>query len=329
VNRNELLDRIKPETDRIDQAMRQDLATLGDTTLFEIINYACFNGGKRFRPLLCVLAGRLCGRPDDDIYRLAIAFEYLHAATLLHDDVVDKADQRRGRPSANTVWGNTAAILTGDYLHARSLFLLGDLGRGRCLEIICRTTAAMVEGELLQMRNARNFNQSEADYFTVITRKSALLIAAVCEIGAIYGRGGPEQTAALRAYGLNLGIAFQIVDDLLDYLGDSKNTGKAVGNDFCECKMTLPLIYTLAHAENRDRNFLLALLAGPVETKMAALDEAREMLTRYGGFAYARQQAEQYVGLALASLDVFQEKQQEPERNILAGLAHYVLTRNK
>ncbi|MCF6291322.1 MAG: polyprenyl synthetase family protein [Desulfobacterales bacterium] len=329
MNREELLALLKPEITRIDQTMRNDLAVINNTLLAEIVHYASFSGGKRIRPLLCVLSARICNRDDDDLYQLAIAFEYLHAATLLHDDVIDHADTRRGQPSVNSVWGISAAILAGDFLHARAMFLFGLQCKSRCLELISHTTGAMVEGELLQMANARNFNQSEDDYFQVINNKSALLIASACETGAIFARAGEERITALRSYGANLGTAFQIIDDLLDYQGDPQQTGKVVGNDFCECKMTLPLIHALGRATGKEQDRVLGLLAGPVEERRRALAEIRELINKYQGFARARQQAGQYIERALTELEIFSSAEAGPVKKILTSLGRYILTREK
>lgn len=329
MDQSQLLSLLKPEAEKIDNAMREDLQSIRDALLSEIVHYALFNGGKRIRPLLCVLAANLCGRQDDSLYRLAMSFEYLHVATLLHDDVIDHAATRRGRESANTIWGNIPAILAGDFLHARSMFLVGDLGGRNCLEIICRATAAMVEGEFLQLRNTRNFTLSEEDYFKAIDGKTGVLIAAVCELGAVYAKADRHRQEALRLYGAELGLAFQVVDDLLDYLGDSQKTGKTVGNDFIEAKMTLPLIHALTHGNKQDRGRLLALLAGDKENRSSNLPEAVMLIEKYGSFQYAKQRAGQLIDAALARLENFADDTAGPYKPVLQGLARYVLTREK
>lgn len=320
---------LKNEAPKIDAAMREDLISIKDSALAEIVEYALFNGGKRVRPLLCLLAAGLCDNHEDRAFKLAIAFEYLHVATLLHDDVIDHADTRRGRKAANLIWGTTSAILAGDYLHARSMYLIGDLGGSRALEIICRTTAAMVEGEFQQMHNARDFNQSEEDYFAVIKGKTALLISSVCEIGAIFAQGTDQQTKALNSYGADLGAAFQITDDILDYQGDPGKTGKAVGNDFAECKMTLPLIHALEKASPSDRNFLMDLLTGKEEERHKAIGRVIPILEKYDGFQYSRQKAGHFVAQAIKELEFFPAAAARHDKDILTGLAHFVLNREK
>jgi octaprenyl-diphosphate synthase len=334
VDSTDLLSRLQPEIEKVEQAMHSDLELLtgpqaGSSQLPEVLRHALFNGGKRIRPLLCILAARLCGSNDEKVYRLAIAFEYLHVATLLHDDVIDHADTRRGLPTVNNAWGLTPAILAGDFLHARSMYMIGRLGGKRSLELINRATEAMVEGEFLQLHNALNYNQSEEDYFSVINGKTALFIGAVCEAGGVLGSGSAEELQALNLYGANLGKAFQIKDDLLDYLGDAEKTGKAVGNDFCEGKMTLPLIHTMQHADIDEKNVLMDLLKGDKQKRFANLDRARDIIDRNNGFTYARQMSASLIDNAVASLALFSGPPSKIFRETLVGLAHYVLSREK
>lgn len=326
-----LMTAIGPDLARIEQAMRADLATLATDTaalLAEVLHYGLFNGGKRIRPLLALLCCRLCGGRDADVVPLSIAFEYLHCATLFHDDVIDQALTRRGRPAVNVAFGETAAILAGDFLHARSMLLVGRGGGIRALEIFCGATTAMVDGEFLQLHNASNYNLAEGDYFAVIMGKTARLIGATCEIGALVGGADAQAQQALRNYGLHLGCAFQIVDDLLDYLGDETSTGKSVGNDFREGKMTLPLIIATARAEEKDRKRLLAMLASGRERK-SGFAEACTLIGRYDGFVLARHKAEEVIGEALAQLRIFDQEEVQEERAVLQALASYVLNRNK
>ncbi len=336
MNQHELLAALKPEAARIDAAMTADLATIESPRLLEILRYAVFSGGKRVRPLLTVMAGRLCratagGDPggreaDDALGRLAMVFEYLHAASLLHDDVIDHAAERRGRKSANVVWGNATVILAGDFLHTRAMTLAGTIGGADCLEIIGRATATMVEAEFLQMDNVERFNQTEDRYFQVLQGKTAALIAAACEVGALHGGGGMVERAALQGFGTNLGLAFQVVDDLLDYQGDPSKTGKAVGNDFLEGKITLPLIHVFSAADDADRDGLRALFAGDSASRQGRLDEVVALIRKYQGFEYARDVAEGLIREAVGQLESFAAI---PAREILTGLAGYVLAREK
>ncbi len=325
MNRDELLAHLGPEMARIDAAMRDDLTTVASPLLKEILNHALFNGGKRVRPLLMLLAARLCGKETDDgTYRLAMSFEYLHAASLLHDDVIDHAEQRRGRASANTLWGNSTVILAGDYLHTRAMTLAGTAGSPEILAVIGAATAAMVEAEFLQAKTVTNIDTSEENYFAVLAGKTGALISSPCEAGALAAGAATDRRRALRDYGRALGLAFQVVDDLLDYLGDPTKTGKAVGNDFQEGKMTLPLLRALNAAPAADRAELLDLLAATPERRRQEHQTAHALIDRHGGFAAARAKAEELVEEACAALAPFPDCE---AKAVLTGLAGYVLTR--
>jgi octaprenyl-diphosphate synthase len=328
---NHLMELIKPDVVRVEAAMRFDIDSLTDQhdqLLMEVLRYGLFNGGKRFRPLLATVAARLCGETGPDIYRLAMAFEYLHMATLFHDDVIDNADTRRGRPAVNKAYGTVAAILAGDFLHARSMAIIGECGGIEALKIFCLATSGMVDGEFLQLRNTTNFNQSEEDYFTAITGKTALLIAATTEIGSLAAGGKSMERQALRRYGSNLGCAFQMIDDLLDYLGDPNTTGKPVGNDLAEGKMTLPLILAMNRAELQDRQHLLAILQNS-DLRRKSLTEVTGIILKYNGFTDTKTKAEEMIREAISPLEIFSRSDQGRDRMILAGLAQYVLTRKK
>ncbi len=322
---------IGPDILNIEEVMRSDLASLSDcldTSLLEVLRYGLFNGGKRLRPLLAVLAARLSGKADTGVFRLAIAFEYLHMATLFHDDVIDNAAIRRGLPAVSRAYGTAAAILAGDFLHARSMAIIGEFGGMEALKIFCRATSGMVDGEFLQLRNAANFNQSEKDYFAVINGKTVLLIAATTEIGSLVGGGGKKQRQALSKYGTNLGSAFQIIDDLLDYLGDKNKTGKPVGNDLAEGKMTLPLILAMKRAGKNERDRLLDILQD-ADARRGCFSEVSGLIERYNGFVDARRKAEELAGAAVSQLQIFHHPEQRKDRAVLAGLARYVLARRK
>lgn len=326
MNNAQLLALFKEKSVAIDAVMTEDLAIIESPLLAKIIHHAIFQGGKRIRPLLTLLGASLVGTPPADTARLAISFEYLHAASLLHDDVIDHALLRRGAETANTIWGMEPVILAGDYLHAHAMALASEVGGPTAMALIGRATAAMVESEFLQMHNAQEILISEENYFQVLRGKTAALIAAACEAGIAHNQGTAEQRAALRTYGTNLGLAFQIVDDLLDYLGDPAQTGKAVGNDFQEGKMTLPLIKTLARAEAKDREVLITLLKATPQERSRQLALVHTIIEKYQGFSLARAQAESLLTEALAGLAIFGEA---PAKEPLAGLAQYVLSRDK
>ena len=296
--------------------------------LLEVLDYGLFNGGKRIRPLLVVFAARLCGYTGDEVYRLGCAFEYLHAATLFHDDIIDNSEKRRGRKSVYKQFGTVAAILAGDYLHALAMSTVGRLAGEQGLKIFCEATTGMVDGEFMQLRNASKHNLCELEYYQAIMMKTGLLIAAACEVGAIYGGGTVQQIKALRDYGVGLGCAFQIIDDLLDYLGDPGKTGKAIGNDLVEGKVTLPLIFALERLGAKDKKRLLTILATR-EGRRLAIGEVSAFIEGAGGFAVAKEKAVAAVEEAIAALQLFPEDRNLYERNVLEGLARYVLARDK
>ncbi|MEN8189370.1 MAG: polyprenyl synthetase family protein [Thermodesulfobacteriota bacterium] len=327
-----LLEKIGPDILKIEQAMTDDLAqadNLHSDFLREILEFGLFNGGKRIRPLLVLVSGRLSGGGSNGLLHPAIGFEYLHAATLFHDDVIDRATERRGRPALNHVYGEVGAILGGDYLHARAMALVGRYGGKKGLSIFTHATTGMVDGEFLQLKNASDFNLSEEDYFKVIEAKTALLISAACEIGSLIGGGDEEQQNGLRQYGKALGYAFQIVDDILDYQGDQKKTGKAVGNDFQEAKMTLPLIACLQRVEPGDRKKIITLLESEPEERAHGLADVCQLMNECGAVSYCRKRAEESAALALEHLELFADPGVSQEKEILTGLVEYVLKREK
>ena len=326
-----LTEGIKQTAARIETAMQADLnATLAgnDPLLDEVLRYALLGGGKRLRPMLAIISSRLCGRDDDTLSLLAAAFEYLHVATLIHDDVIDHADKRRGQPSVVSQYGTASAILAGDWLHARSMHLIGRLTGSRGLDIFCSATMAMVDGEFLQLRHVTDTEITEEQYFSVILRKTARLISSTCEIGALFGGGTDEQQAALAVYGKKLGISFQIVDDLLDYLGDTEVTGKQAGNDFIEGKLTLPLIHALNTADTGDRDTLINCIRGD-RSQPSACATAKKLMQELDSFSFARNRAEQEAEDALEALAIFDPAAHGNDLAVLKALAAYVLSRDK
>jgi octaprenyl-diphosphate synthase len=234
---------------RVDALIRRRLSS--DVVLInQIADHIIASGGKRLRPMLHVLAAGAAGYSGEQQIKLAAVIEFIHTSTLLHDDVVDESDLRRGRKTANALWGNAASVLVGDFLYSRSFQLMVELDDMRIMRILADTTNTIAEGEVLQLLHIGNADVDEASYLAVIERKTAVLFAAATELGGILG-GLPEgQIAALRRYGMELGYAFQIADDLLDYVSDSGTLGKNIGDDLAEGKPTLPLIYALQHAQS-------------------------------------------------------------------------------
>src|SRR4030065_249000 len=205
----------------------------------EVGRHILLSGGKRIRPLLFLLSARMCGCRGPDLADFSTIFEYLHAATLLHDDVVDAADVRRGRTTANTIWGNQAVILVGDFLLSKALSLAVTTNQLRVLQVLAQTTTLMAEGEILQLLHTNNLKITEAEYLEVINRKTAILMSAACRIGAILGDAPQDREEALAQFGVNLGVTFQVVDDILDFTGDEREMGKPIGNDLKEGRITL------------------------------------------------------------------------------------------
>lgn len=317
---------------RVEAAMRTDLekALAGcDPLLVEVVHYALFNGGKRIRPLLTVLCSRCCGRDDDDLYLLAGAFEYLHVATLVHDDVIDRADRRRGKETVIARYDITAAILAGDWLHARSMHLIGRLVGPDGLEIFCQATLSMVNGEFEQLRQIGNVLASEQQYLNVIQQKTGNLIASTCAIGALYAGADHQQRKALATYGDLIGAAFQVVDDLLDFQGSTNQTGKQTGNDFVEGKITLPLLEALAQASPEDRQAMEGLIQGD-RTQPAAYLRLVGYIDRYDGFGRAARTAQGLVDQAVSLLDAFTVcTERKNSLRLLQVLASYILARTK
>ncbi len=324
ISKEMILAAIAPDLERIEEVLKKNFASYVPF-INDVSQYILFAGGKRLRPLLMVLSTRLCGCRKDQaqIYRLSVLFEYLHAATLLHDDVVDNARFRRGRKAAHHLWGNQAVILVGDFLYSRAIRIAVEEGNMAILDVISRTTTLMSEGEVLQLINCDNVELTEDEYYDVIFRKTAALISAACEVGAIFAENAPWQVETMREFGRHLGLAFQITDDLLDYLGVTQETGKEVGNDFKEGKVTLPLIVALTRANPEDRARLLALIKD-VEPTPETFKEAVGLIEKYDGFGYTRKRAEEHIAKALEHLARFPEGE---TRSLLEGISQYVLIR--
>lgn len=325
---NKILEIIKTELNIIEETLKKYLYSQ-HSFINQVSEYIIFSGGKRIRPLLTVLSAKLFLNKDSDktdnnhIYQTSVLFEYLHAATLLHDDVVDSAEFRRGRKAARNLWGNQATILVGDYLYAKALRLASLLKNPEIIDVITHTTLIMSEGEILQLLNLNNFNLSEKEYEEVIFRKTAILISACCEVGAILGGASLENRNALKYFGKYLGLAFQIIDDVLDYL--SPKTGKDLGKDFKEGKITLPVIYALENAKNDERKTLLYLLTTPNPEKKD-FETAKEIIEKNKGFNKSKIKAQDYINLAKNYLE---GTPNNFYKNALLFISDYLLTREK
>lgn len=285
--------------------------------------YILMSGGKRFRPSLLILSSRLCGYTGKECITLGSIIEFIHTATLLHDDVVDNAQLRRGKASANVVWGNGASVLVGDFLFSKSFYLLVESKNLNILQVMSRTTTQMAEGEVLQLLKCSDVTTTQEEYIAVIVNKTASLISAACEIGAILGGAGDREREALARFGLNLGIAFQLMDDCLDYTSKNEELGKAIGNDLREGKVTLPLIHTLKLCSEEEKRVIVSAVEGDELTEEHFL-EVIALIRKYKGIEYTRDLAIDYIEKAKEHLYTF-----EPTiyRSALLAIADYVIER--
>jgi octaprenyl-diphosphate synthase len=280
-------------------------------------------GGKRLRPLLTVAAARLAGGQEDGCLNLAAAVEFIHTATLLHDDVVDASQLRRGKVAAHLIWGAPSSVLVGDFLFARAFELMVETGAIRSLEILARASRVIAEGEVLQLSRAHDLNLSQATYLEIITAKTAELFAAAAEAGAVSAGANAAQSAALRAYGLNLGLAFQLADDVLDYGGATETLGKNAGDDFREGKATLPLLLAIARLGPREVAFWERAI-GRREQTDADFRRARELIVGAGALEATLDLAAEYSQNAKAALRQFPSG---PWRHGMEALADFAVSR--
>ena len=265
----------------------------------EIAEYLVQAGGKRLRPLLVLLAARSCGDSSQNPVKLAVAIEFLHTAMLLHDDVVDESTMRRGRRTANAEWGNAASVLVGDFLHSRAFELMVELGCIDVMALISKATNGIAEGEVQQLTLLQNTSTSEADYLEVIYRKTALLFEVSAESGAVLGGASASEAAAYREYGRHLGLAFQLMDDWLDYEGSAQDLGKNTGDDLAEGKVTLPIILALKAAGASDRRILEQAITQPGSI---AFEDVRCIAERCGGIETTKHRAAAEASLAESAL---------------------------
>ena len=270
----------------------------------ELARHIIAAGGKRVRPMLTLLAARMCGYRGTRQLSLAACVEFIHTATLLHDDVVDASDLRRGSATANAVWGNKAPVLVGDFLFSRAFQLMVADGSLRVLEILSSASAVIAEGEVLQLITSNDTATTEAAYLQVIAAKTAALFRAACQIGAVVAERAPAEEAALAAYGEQLGIAFQLIDDALDYSSHQEQLGKSVGDDFREGKITLPVLLAFARGSDAERDFWRRVLEDMAQEE-GDLARAQDLIARHGAIEATVARAEAHAQRARQSLAPF------------------------
>ncbi|MES0863938.1 polyprenyl synthetase family protein [Ruegeria sp. SCPT10] len=311
------------EMEAVNTLIRKRMASEHAPRIPEVTAHLVEAGGKRLRPMLTLAAARLFGYTGEHHVRLAATVEFIHTATLLHDDVVDESAQRRGRPTANLLWDNKSSVLVGDYLFSRSFQLMVETGSLRVLDILANASATIAEGEVLQMTAATDLGTDEAVYLQVVRGKTAALFSAATEVGGVIAGAAEPQVEALFNYGDALGIAFQIADDLLDYQGDSKATGKNIGDDFRERKLTLPVIKAVAQATSDERMFWERTIEKGRQQD-GDLDHALSLMAKYQTLEATRRDALDWANKAKTALEVLPDHEL---RTLLRDLADYVVSR--
>ncbi len=284
----------------------------------KIAHYIIESGGKRLRPLLVLLSSRAAGYRQDEHLKLAAVIEFLHTATLLHDDVVDTSDMRRGRSTANARWGNAPSVLVGDFLYARAFEMMVELQNLRIMDVLSHATAVIAEGEVMQLMNVKNPDLDESQYMEVIHNKTAMLFEASSHTGALLAGADKTQETALKNYGKHLGLAFQLVDDVLDYRGDAEAMGKNVGDDLAEGKTTLPLIYAMEKGVEEERQLIRqAIRKGGLDDLPAILG----IVESSGALEYTMAKAREQAALAADCLDALPDSPYRESLNLLTELA--------
>lgn len=303
--------------------IRQRMASEHAPRIPEVTAHLVEAGGKRLRPMLTLAAARMCGYEGPFHIHLAATVEFIHTATLLHDDVVDESERRRGRPTANLLWDNKSSVLVGDYLFSRSFQLMVETGSLRVLDILANASATIAEGEVLQLTAAQDLATTEATYLQVVRGKTAALFSAATEVGGVIAGAPEEQVRALFAYGDALGVAFQIVDDLLDYGGSAAAIGKNVGDDFRERKLTLPVIKAVALADAEERAFWVRVIEKGKQAE-GDLEHAMTLMAKHGSVDASRAEAFAWINKAQAALRALPDN---ALRAMLMDLAGYVVAR--
>lgn len=314
----------RDELEGVEHRVRENLdssVALVNTVAAHILS----SGGKRIRPLLLLLSARLCGYPAREHHQLASLVEFIHTATLLHDDVVDDADIRRGRRTARKIWGNQISILVGDYLYSKAMSLVVEFQSQGINEVLAKACTKMAEGEVLQLYYNGNPAMPEADYLRIVEHKTAGLIAASCRMGAIIADATEAQQDALFRFGQYLGVAFQVADDTLDYIANGEHLGKTLGQDLRQGKATLPLLHLLTHCSEQDRN----MIKDRMETRTLTDEDLRRLIhlmEEAGSIAYAMDRAQGFIAAAQRELNLFEDC---TAKRALTVAADYMVTRDR
>ncbi len=323
---NELKQRIlsenKEDLDEIERQLAENLKPYLDL-VSEVARHILFAGGKRLRPLLLVLSAKICGYTDKYAKTVSSALEYLHAATLLHDDIIDDAVLRRGKTVAHSVYGNAVTVLVGDFLLARALAICADSGKIKVIHIISELTENMSTGEVHQLMRKGDITLTEDEYLEVIRRKTAVLFQAACTVSAVIAEAPAEKEQALSDYGYNLGLAFQLVDDMFDYTMDTADLGKEIGADLREGKLTLPVIQALKQANPSERDQMINI----IQNENFTVDEFKTLVAlmkKNAGIDYTVKKAADYIEKAKENLSVFEPSK---TRDTLSDIADYALAR--
>ena len=287
----------------------------------EITDHVIKSGGKRLRPLLLIISSDLCGYRGDRRFPLASVMEFIHTASLLHDDVIDHATIRRGKPSANNIWGNSASVLVGDYLYSSSFGILAEDGDQTVQKLLATTTSSMAEGEIIQLEKCGDINATEKEYFSVIEKKTAILISAACAIGAILAKAPELEIEALTKFGMRLGTAFQLTDDTLDYVAREDELGKTIGMDLKEGKITLPLIRTFKECDSDEKKIIEKAVEN---TEEDYIKETTFLINKYDGIQYSLDKADRLIEEGKAFLEIFGDS---TPKDALLTISDYVVER--
>lgn len=317
-----LLDLVREDMEGINRLIL-DRAVSDVEMIPDIAHHLIDSGGKRLRPMLTIATAKMTGYDGQDHIRTAAAVEFMHTATLLHDDVVDESDYRRGKQAARTVWGNQASVLVGDFLLGQAFRMLVDVGSLQVLRILSNAAAVIAEGEVMQLSAAKNLATTEDEYLSIVNAKTAALFLGAAESGAALANRPAEELSALRSYGKNLGIAFQLIDDALDYSGDAKNLGKSVGDDFREGKVTLPVILAFRRGGQDERDFWQRTVCeGKIED--GDLEHAVGLMKQHDTIAATIERAESYGAVARDAMEIFKDS---PEKRALQDVIGFCIAR--